>query len=722
MKTLYTIKNFRAFDARGAKFEIAPITILTGCNSSGKSSVAKSLLLLQQFFAKVRHKYRVEGVFNPFDCSMDLANIHTNFGTFDNILHKGKQKKAKTISLSYTIVPLSALAEFSVELIFGGRESDFFETGWLQSIHVKCGKERILDASCENSTINIEYLHLNGVLESSFLRFYLFRTRCNVNFSKDSDYNVYSSKELEEAEEKLNKVNIQYYKAEVDRYVSVCHEKADGNSLYKHLMHDLPKDSLIRLIEDGVMFYFPILDGLRGKSKSEVRSILLGEMEQMISDKDYGNLEIPQIPRDRETLKTELECILSDFEKSDAEDFISYYSKLETNAFNNIVEGLGNNRIGEFALGIDFLKEIRSCCKIAFSDWGPIHTHYMSDGENGKNDSISFEKLYRFFSRLQWYAGNDETDKDYIERSYYPGNRESQHKLYTIYQEYVNLVFSEILFTNLFDNMCYIDNSCSVVKRLYGFDEEKNNLVNTVDRYFRNLSKWESNAKKFKEICWTETVAYTKGNFTNQWLQRMRIANRLEVKNIEGLGFSLLLHKDTSDKNPCSLADEGFGITQLVSFLLYIETSILEKEIVNMEKYIAQKGSYFPEIEPLEVSPTLIIEEPEVGMHPSLQSKLALILRDAYVNYGIHFIIETHSEYLIRKCQHLVAKGKDNGGLAKTDLSMYYINADIATSHKKVWKIDMDDDGCLATPFGPGFLDEADNLAMDLLKEKIIAK
>ena len=50
MKTNYTVKNFRVFDKNGATVEFAPLTFLVGCNSSGKSSIVKSLTLLKTFF------------------------------------------------------------------------------------------------------------------------------------------------------------------------------------------------------------------------------------------------------------------------------------------------------------------------------------------------------------------------------------------------------------------------------------------------------------------------------------------------------------------------------------------------------------------------------------------------------------------------------------------------------------------------------------------------
>ena len=48
MNTIISLKNFRSYGEDGADFELAPITVLTGCNSAGKSSLVKALLLLSK--------------------------------------------------------------------------------------------------------------------------------------------------------------------------------------------------------------------------------------------------------------------------------------------------------------------------------------------------------------------------------------------------------------------------------------------------------------------------------------------------------------------------------------------------------------------------------------------------------------------------------------------------------------------------------------------------
>ena len=51
----FGVKNFRAFDSNGVNLEVAPITILTGCNSSGKSSFVKAIGLLDSFLQQIRN-------------------------------------------------------------------------------------------------------------------------------------------------------------------------------------------------------------------------------------------------------------------------------------------------------------------------------------------------------------------------------------------------------------------------------------------------------------------------------------------------------------------------------------------------------------------------------------------------------------------------------------------------------------------------------------------
>ena len=86
---------------------------------------------------------------------------------------------------------------------------------------------------------------------------------------------------------------------------------------------------------------------------------------------------------------------------------------------------------------------------------------------------------------------------------------------------------------------------------------------------------------------------------------------------------------------------------------------------------------------------------------------------DAYKTYGIHFIVETHSEYLIRKSQVIVAGLKyiSNQEAEETcPFRTYYM-----PNNSKPYSLGYRKDGKFAEEFGSGFYDEATNLAFDIL-------
>jgi predicted ATPase len=116
--------------------------------------------------------------------------------------------------------------------------------------------------------------------------------------------------------------------------------------------------------------------------------------------------------------------------------------------------------------------------------------------------------------------------------------------------------------------------------------------------------------------------------------------------------------------------------------------------------------------------PFIFLEEPESNLHPKWHSILVDLIVELKRNFGIQFIIETHSEYIIRKMQFLIAQ-KSNG-LSSEDVVIYYVNNDknvnVAEGENKIKRIDIDRFGGLTDNFGPGFFDESSNLKFELLK------
>jgi predicted ATPase len=112
------------------------------------------------------------------------------------------------------------------------------------------------------------------------------------------------------------------------------------------------------------------------------------------------------------------------------------------------------------------------------------------------------------------------------------------------------------------------------------------------------------------------------------------------------------------------------------------------------------------------ITTTVFIEEPEQNAHPKLQSKLAdLFLEVNKITGGrVRFVVETHSEYLIRRTQVLVAEADYKteeylNGL--NPFKVYYFPEDGMPYDMKYTL-----SGRFENKFGGGFFDEAAESAL----------
>ena len=102
MKTRYTIKNFRVFDEKGATIDVNPITILTGCNSSGKSSIVKSMVLLNTYIDSIQKDYNVFKEIDLKKHKLDFTKDTTiSLGNFNRV--RNKDSKENAISFMYQV-------------------------------------------------------------------------------------------------------------------------------------------------------------------------------------------------------------------------------------------------------------------------------------------------------------------------------------------------------------------------------------------------------------------------------------------------------------------------------------------------------------------------------------------------------------------------------------------------------------------------------------------
>ena len=189
---------------------------------------------------------------------------------------------------------------------------------------------------------------------------------------------------------------------------------------------------------------------------------------------------------------------------------------------------------------------------------------------------------------------------------------------------------------------------------------------------------------------------YIHEDFINKCLELLDISGQVEVVRFENRISAVYVK---NGENKIALADLGFGYSQVIPIILKIHNILPDSE--------KEAGSYYR-------NQTLILEEPESNLHPNLQSKLAEVLVYAKSLFKMKYIIETHSEYFIRKLQYLTAKKE----LKTEDSVIYYFNDDkyVTNTETKVKEIFINEDGGLTDSFGPGFFDEATKLQFDLIK------
>ncbi len=183
-------------------------------------------------------------------------------------------------------------------------------------------------------------------------------------------------------------------------------------------------------------------------------------------------------------------------------------------------------------------------------------------------------------------------------------------------------------------------------------------------------------------------------DFMKQWLQKFELTNSI---NIHEQINSFLLKIGSK-----YLQEYGSGTSHFIVLLLNIL-------YFHQQSDDRVSGNY----------KLFYIEEPETNLHPKLQSLLADFFYDAknlknphFLTSNTNFIIETHSEYLIRKFQVMVAKGEADS----KDIIIYYIDPPKDGHGARARKIEIDKNGFLSDDFGEGFFDESANLISQLWK------
>ncbi len=116
-----------------------------------------------------------------------------------------------------------------------------------------------------------------------------------------------------------------------------------------------------------------------------------------------------------------------------------------------------------------------------------------------------------------------------------------------------------------------------------------------------------------------------------QWLKELGLIAAFQVERIsEDADIYRVLVQRGESTTPVALTDVGFGVSQILPVLVLLAW--------------APPGS------------TVILEQPEIHLHPAVQSGLAEIIVEAAQVRRVQVLVESHSEHLLRRLQLLTAK------------------------------------------------------------------
>lgn len=700
MELDYTISNFRAIDKNGAYVDLRPITILTGCNNSGKSSIVKSLCLLNDFFRQIENDFRNDQCVKLHGYRLDFHKRPNDvLGGFSQVVHEDNGAESSSENGTFK-VELSSYSHFFmkyvlIQLTFCSLEEDDLDNGYLQSFSIRDTEGNTIFSSNRDGEIEYDFELVKKELlyfihTQHFLQNWLNEVRYSEALSSELDLHCKSSQNYHESIKALinafggrGVIELLEWHTMPLRYAASLTYNT-GNTEDVLVNSNLINEDFIKGLDLSVFSYFPFMNDIKGKNKFDTISMI----ENIVNNtSDVTSLD-----------KKLIVTFLNNFKYSEYGTIYDMVSSLEKTVF------FKSERKKTFRLNDEIFP-------MPHSIWNVI-TNQCVCKESDIPERLSYNQVLLVLDKINQLIKG--TSTSYI-------NYDEVYDSYNYFLSYniddiLRKAIEDVLLQSLPGSLTYTRTSIVNVKRLYGLEED-NDFSDMLKSFFENKRKLVEIQKK----SFYRKKQFEACSFLNKWVSLFGIAHHVEIKlHADGYGVTIRLYSNESDLKGMLLCDKGYGCTQLFSILLKIESAILEsnRQTLGYHYYTHGIGEGltklmrpYAQLRPV----TVALEEPENHLHPSYQSLLADMILDAYNTYGIQFIVESHSEYFIRKIQLLVAQKK-----VKTDtISLLYVNPTSRPSFlPMISDIGIDEEGCLKTEFGTGFFDESVRLSKELFKSK----
>ncbi len=163
-----------------------------------------------------------------------------------------------------------------------------------------------------------------------------------------------------------------------------------------------------------------------------------------------------------------------------------------------------------------------------------------------------------------------------------------------------------------------------------------------------------------------ERISFGKGiprptleQYVAQWLEELGLIHDFRVVPVaEGSRLFEVRVQKSPKAAEVLITDVGFGVSQILPVLVLC--------------FYVPEGS------------TVILEQPEIHLHPSVQAGLADVFIDAWEKRKVQVIVESHSEHLLRRLQRRIAEE----AISQDDAGLYFCKEDDGASSLDTLEVD----------------------------------
>jgi predicted ATPase len=629
----WTLEYFKSVFEK-TKLEFAPLTIFSGANSSGKTTIIQSLLLTTQTLQ------------NSVNSRPIILNGHIiKMGSFDDIVSNGH--KNKSILIDFNLTPMEFKKETAIRLF---RTYPFRTIQTLKSVNCSFKFSSIISENDQEITqlqlqprleecrINIESNiddHENEEKEIHIIRtnLQLEERLSKYDLSDDDDNNAQQldiSSLLYEVKKPLTlKANRRYYRT----------PPQNGKPIGVSLAHFLPDQFAI------------VFDAIEEQENQLLDLLVSGNIDEYSLyrlKREFSSNEIK--------IGKELENIIINYIR-ESEEKMNFNAKSRPKH-----KFIQNLNILQEHFSLENLGEVYN--SLSNKDKQIITQKFALESNNIKNN------IKKIKSNNQNYENK---------LAYFPLSEMSN-----IAVDYIRQFFSHFV--------KYLGPLRDEPKAIYS-------LAGTTDskdigyRGEHTAAVLEVHSKT--KIKYIPSEEFETGNFSPtiiddtlslavlNWLKYMGIANDFQTSDKGVLGYELKVAiSDTQSLH--DLTHVGVGVSQVLPILV--------------QSLLAESGS------------TLIFEQPELHLHPKVQTRLA----DFFISMTMlnkQCIVETHSEYLINRLRYLSANSE--GNQIHKDVIIYFVEKQGEKSKYRPVRIN---NFGVIEDWPKGFFDESEQNARAIIK------